>query len=215
MEAQSVYLKEIYKLVNKEWFQGELPNVTVTVMERTGTYGHFSLDELWIAGEEHQHELNIAAGGLNRPIVNVAATIIHEATHLYCFTKGIMDTSNRGMYHNKRFKEEAEKRGLSISKHPTYGWTLTEPRDELMEWCKKQGLQDIDIYRTDLIYLTGNGMGGGNDSGKKGTDNGKLTPKKSSTRKYQCEKCGISVRATKEVFILCGVCMKIMEEVNW
>ena len=45
---------------------------------------------------------------------------------------GVQDCSRGGNYHNKRFKEEAERRGLVISHHPTYGWTLTEPSEALI-----------------------------------------------------------------------------------
>lgn len=37
---------------------------------------------------------------------------------------------------------------------------------------------------------------------------------KCNVRKYQCPKCGNSVRATKEVNIICGDCMIKMELVE-
>ena len=50
--------------------------------------------------------------------------------------------------------------------------------------------------------------GGGQDGagGTDGTD-GKLPKKKSSTRKYLCVRCHNSVRATKDVNIMCMDCM--------
>ena len=47
----------------------------------------------------------------------------------------IKDTSNRGIYHNKRFKALAEERGLQISRHETYGWTITEPTEKTLDFC--------------------------------------------------------------------------------
>lgn len=209
------YLKNIYNLVNRDWFEGALPDVTVTVMERSGTYGHFSLNECWLGQGKQYHELNIAAGGLNRNIENVTATIIHESVHLYCFINGIKDVSSRGMYHNLRFKEEAEKRALIITKHPIYGYTLTEPSEQLLQWCKEQRLHNIDLVRIDTPYATGKGTGGdgNNGDGNNGFDKGKQK-RKSSTRKYQCPNCHLSIRATRTVRIQCMDCEKQMEELS-
>ena len=209
----AIYLKNIYRLLNKDWFGNELPDVTVSVMAKAGTYGHFSLGKLWVTSMDQQHELNIAAGGLNRPIANVVATIVHEATHLYCYVKGIADTSNRGMYHNMHFKEEAEKRGLIIDKHPTYGWTVTTPSECLIIWCKDNELKDIDIYRTDYM-TTSKGDHGAGRNGADGTSNGKPSGRKSSTRKYICKCCHMTIRATRTVNILCGDCMRKMIEIG-
>lgn len=64
------------------------------------------------------------------------------------------------MYHNKRFKEEAEKRGLVIEKHPTYGWTITIPSKELCDWLEQTGFSDIKIGRIESAYgLDGSGGG--------------------------------------------------------
>ncbi len=38
--------------------------------------------------------------------------------------------------------------------------------------------------------------------------------KPSSTRKYICPHCGMSVRATKEVRIMCVDCMEVMEKAD-
>lgn len=206
----AIYLKQIYERINKDWFNSELPDVTISVMERAGTYGSFSLGKLWIKGTEQQHEINIAAGGLNRPIENVVATIVHEACHLYCYINGIQDTSNKNIYHNKRFKEVGEEHGLIISRHNLYGWTLTEPSEKLIIWCVINNLVDIDIYRADYTFIIGK-VGGGN-VGTDGANGGVTTKRKSSTRKYLCPRCKLSVRATKEVNIFCGDCMEKMEE---
>ncbi len=62
---------------------------------------------------------------IDRPIGEVAATMLHEMAHLYNLTHGIEDVSNNGYYHNKKFKETAEAHGLHIEKHDKYGWTIT------------------------------------------------------------------------------------------
>lgn len=209
------YLKVIYGLLNKDYFHNELEDVTITIQKKAGTFGHFSLDKVWKREDgkvvDRQHEINISAEYMARPIENIVATLMHESVHLYNFSRGIKDVSSNGVYHNKIFKQEAEKRDLIINKHPQYGWTLTTPSPMLIDWVKKNSLVDIPIYREDYIIPVGT-TGGADGNKPIGTD-GVVKPikKKCSTRKYVCGVCGLSVRATKEVFVICGDCMETLE----
>ena len=142
---------------------------------------------------------------------SVPAPMLHEMVHLYNMEQGIQDTSRGGSYHNKHFRDEAEKRGLHIERHDRYGWTITTPGEELLDWILEEGLADIEINRGfGLTPRTGTGAGA--------SQGGKIdrppTPKKpSSTRKLQCPRCGCSVRATRAVRIMCMDCMEQMNEV--
>ena len=121
----------------------------------------------------------------------------------------IKDTSNNYRYHNKRFKEIAEKRDLKISYHESTGWSVTEPTEKLIETIKKYNLDSqIDYVRKGAFEWTGGDAesDGDNGNGLTGTK-GKNPKKKSSTRKYICPKCGNSVRATKDVNIACLDCL--------
>lgn len=209
------YLKNIYSLLNKDYFDNVLEDVTITIQRKAGSFGHFSLDKVWKREngrfEDRQHEINISAAYLSRPIENITATLMHESIHLYNFSRGVRDVSSNGVYHNRIFKEEAEKRDLIIEKHLQYGWTLTTPSPSLIEWVKKHCLTDIPIYREEYVIQSGNpnGTDGRKDNG---TDGIITKPnRKCSTRKYICPSCQLSVRATKEVFIICGNCMETME----
>lgn len=202
------YLSKIFNAVNDRYFEGKLETPTITIQSTVGAYGHISVAPVWVANENSTHELNIGADYLNRPIENVVATMIHEACHLYAMMNGIKDTSNRGVYHNRRFKEIAEDMGhLIISKHEKYGWTITEPSEETMNFCIEYGFEDIIIHReTPFSFVP---IGGGN-AANGGTV---IRPKKpSSSRKYVCPKCGMIVRATKTVNVMCGDCMETMIE---
>lgn len=211
------YLKEIYCLINNDYFNSELEDVTITIQHKAGSFGHFSLDKVWACENGrvnvHEHEINVSAVYLNRSIANITATLMHESVHLYNFSRGVRDVSSNGVYHNAIFKEEAEKRDLIINKHPRYGWTLTTPSPKLIDWVEKHGLVDIPIYREEYVITS---TPGGTDGGKNGGMDGIIKPpkKKCSTRKYVCPNCKMSVRATKEVFIICGNCMETMEVVE-
>ena len=202
------YLEKIFRSLNADWFSGELEEPIITIQSTPRAYGHVTVAKTWKRKDEDRHELNLGAETLNRPIEEVVATIMHEMVHLYNIANGVQDCSRGGTYHNKRFRDEAERRGLNISHHPTYGWTITEPAEELVEYILDQGWSEISMNR-------GNGWtpppSGAPKTGNGGS--GTVMPKKSSTRKLQCPCCGNSVRATKVVRIMCMDCNEQMQEV--
>lgn len=140
--------------------------------------------------------------------------MLHEMCHLACAVgygskildengnpEPIKDTSNNGVYHNKRFKTMAEAHGLEVEHHPKYGWTITSPGIELLDFIEQQGWQDLQMVEgVSLLDVLGTLPKGGS-----------RTKKPSSTRKYICPKCGNSCRATKVINIICGDCMEQMK----
>jgi len=81
-------------------------------------------------GTARRIEISICAEYIDRPISEVAATMLHEMAHLYDLTHSIKDVSDNGYYHNMKFKETAEAHGLHIEQHATYGWTITTLTEE-------------------------------------------------------------------------------------
>lgn len=204
------YLNKVFDLLNKEYFESALSRPTITIQSTPKAYGHFSLsDNTWVSKLGGTHEINIGAGTLARPIENVVATLLHEMVHYYNYINGIQDCSRGNTYHNKKFKQEAEKRGLLIKHSDKYGWSHTEPSDDLLEFVLDNDLTDILINRNENF---GFAIGG------TGTHNGGTAtitpPKPSSTRKYICPCCGTSVRATRVVKIKCMECDEQMVEVR-
>ena len=194
------YLNKLFDLLNEEFFESELSRPTITIQSTPRAYGHFSLrDDAWVSKLGATHEINIGAGTLARPIEDVAATLLHEMVHYYNYVNGIKDTSRGYTYHNRRFKEAAEARGLLVSHSDTYGWSHTEPGEALLDFVLSYGLTDILINRNESMgyCITGTGTHSGGIS---------VTPKTSSTRKYLCPCCGMSVRATKVVRVQCMDC---------
>ena len=157
------YLNKVFKLINEEYFNNELEVPTITIQSTVGAYGHVSVNKVWHNDTVATHELNLSADYLNRPIENIVATLIHEGCHLYALQNNIKDTSNRGIYHNKRFKALAEERGLQISRHETYGWTITEPTDlRLLHYksvgrytnCQADSLQHRNLRRQSWLRFS-------------------------------------------------------------
>lgn len=186
----SAFLDRVYMHLNRDFFNNELPKAVVTVMSDKSAYGYFITGQVWQSGNDGLYEINIGAEGISRGTDRTVATLMHEMVHFYCHLNGIQDTSRQGRYHNKIFKTECEKRLLHIDFDKKIGWSVTYPSDDLKRFIRQHKYPKINIYRTDVI----------------GSDAPEKISKPSSTRKYICSGCGNSVRATKEINIICGDC---------
>ena len=145
---------------------------------------------------------------MDREIEEIIDTILHEMVHLYCRENGIKEVSRGGKYHNGRFKELAEACGLKCVKAGQYGWNTTaQDNDKLTEYALEKGWSEIKISRGGPTWIS-TGAGGVPSFGIGLTATGGKRP--SSTRKYVCPCCGMSVRATKDVNIMCGDCKETM-----
>lgn len=191
------FLEDAFDILNKQYFENTLPKPIITIQSSPKTNGHFTTQEVWKDTQRKRsfYEINLSAERLNRPIANTIATLIHEMVHYYCQLNDIQDTSRGGTYHNKRFKEEAEKRGLLIDYDPKIGHSITQPSPALKSFCTAQH------WRNKLTICRAGDY----------PDDTPKQKKPSSTRKYICPCCGQSVRATKEVRILCMECAQQME----
>lgn len=203
------YLNKIFDLLNVRFFEGALARPTITIQSTPKAYGHFSIQaDTWVSTIGATHEINIGAGTLARPIEQVVATLLHEMVHYYNCVNGIQDCSRGNTYHNKAFKQAAEERDLIVERSEKYGWSRTSPSDLLLEFVLDNDLTDILLNRNEF---TGFQIAGTGTHSGMSTING-TEKKKSSTRKYVCPCCGMSVRATREVRIACMDCGQQMIE---
>jgi hypothetical protein len=184
----------LFDLFNEHFYSAELtrPAITVSPDGGRGAYGWCSVNEIWKTGEDMHREINLCAEYLDRPMPEVCGTMLHEMAHLYNLHHGIADVSNNGYYHNKRFKDTVEAHGLIIEKHDKSGWTITTLTPETGAWLEAA----LDGEAISAVRLP---EGGGN---------GKTAGRKSKNRsiKYVCPECGTSIRATREVNVVCGDC---------
>lgn len=197
------YLEKIFRALNEDSFNGELEEPVITIQDTPTAYGHVSVCKVWSAKDNRQRELNIAAGTLQRPIEEVVATMLHEMTHLYNLQHEIQDCSRGGTYHNKKFKDEAQKHMISVECDSKYGWTITKPTEQLIDYVINKGWEDIMMNRASFPFS----IGGGSSKGKSKNEDGTETTKpKSNSRKYVCPKCRTIIRATRNVNVVCGDC---------
>lgn len=204
-------LYNIYDALNEKYFDDSLPEVFITLKQgKTKTksvYGTFQ-PEAWahkdgekidedtgevkdIVSPERIHEIAMSAEYLSRPLANLCATLCHEMTHLYCAVNDIEDTSNNGVYHNNKFKREAEKRGLIIEKADTIGWSVTTPSAQFINFIESLDINNevFDYFRNTELAIS------------------KTAPKK----RWVCPKCGQKVQGTKKSIIGCWDCMMRMD----
>lgn len=149
------YLNKVFDLLNAEFFENALSRPTITIQSTPKAYGHFSLSEnTWISKLGGTHEINIGAGTLARPIEEVCATMLHEMIHFYNYVNGIQDCSRGNTYHNRKFKQAAESRGLIVEHSEKYGFAHTSPTEELLDFVIKNQLTDILSTATKLLDFT-------------------------------------------------------------
>lgn len=204
VSEELMFLEDAFDVLNRKYFDSALSRPAITIQSTPGVHGHFTPFDAWESNAQKLKEINIGAESLRRPVPNVIATLMHEMVHYWCHTQKIQDTSRGNTYHNKRFKEEAEKRDLIISTAPLIGYSVTQPAPELVALVHKMNWENrLQLYRQRF---------GDQSSGHDGADssanpsNGK---KKSSTRKYICPNCGMSIRATKVVRVACMDCNNV------
>lgn len=206
-------LENLFSSLNSQFFNGKLQRPVITVSPDTtkGAYGwctgwrawtdkepkpfsEMSPEEVEALKTDGYYEINLCAEHIARPFVEIAETLLHEMIHLYNLHIGVQDTSRNGFYHNKKFKEAAEKHGLICTKTAKYGYSETALNDEAKAFIQSLGSTKFELYRKPVLK-----MGGASKT-------------KQSSRKYVCPCCGAIIRATKEVNVVCGDCDVAFEE---
>lgn len=200
-------LEKMFKMLNEDFFDGQLEMPIITVTATAKAYAHYTPWSAWSVKDEGKREINISSAYLDRDISYIAASMLHECVHMYNDTVlNVQDTSREGTYHNRLFKEAAETHGLIVTRTEKYGYSKTEPSDELLLWVLEHDeLREIEICRTSPSdSITGTHANNSSSIPKVGTN------PMSHTIKYQCPCCHNSVRATKVVNIACIDCMNTM-----
>ena len=72
--------EEMFDLFNEHFYDNELtrPAITVSPDGGRGAYGWCSIHEIWNASGEKYREINLCAEYLDRPMTELAATLLHE-----------------------------------------------------------------------------------------------------------------------------------------
>jgi hypothetical protein len=191
-------LYNIFNFLNKEFFNSECPTPMLTI-QKSGSkktiLGWCSGYKIWHDKEKKDYyEVNICADSLNRTVLKIEETMLHELVHLYCGSKDIKDTSNNCVYHNKNYKKEAEARGLNVDHAPTIGHAVTSLKESTVKL-----LENLKVDETAFSFYRDKVCKGG-------------TTKKQKSYKYVCPNCGKKFTLYKDIDVVCKDCNKDFEK---
>lgn len=188
-------LETLFDKLNGIYFESKLPRPVITVQSTPKAYGHCTTKQIWKSEDSAMYEINMGAEFINRPMDQTAATLCHEMVHLYCLVNDIQDTCQKGRYHNKTFKAEAEARDLHIEYDRAIGYSITSPTETFTEKLKASGF-DMTIRFARV------------------TPAKKASSEREKPHKYICPCCGQEVRSTADLNLICGVCEVPMERAD-
>lgn len=191
-------LYRVFDLLNINLFKKELETPVILIQSKRKTIlGTCSVNRIWAnktsEKKPNYYEITMSAENLDRTIEELVCTLLHEMIHLYCSLKDIKDTSNNHVYHNKRFKSEAESHGLIIEHFKTIGWSVSTLKEETKKLIKTFNINDalFEYYRA--------------------TPERSKSTSGSKRNKYTCP-CKVSISSSKELNIICGLCQKPFEK---
>lgn len=188
-------LESLFDILNRVYFDNALPKPVITVQSTPKAYGHCSTKKIWKSESDGQYEINIGAEFLNRPSANTAATMCHEMVHLYCLVNEIQDTCQKGRYHNKTFKAEAEARDLEIGYDRTVGFSHTNPTEAFKKTLEDNGfVLEVPFARV--------------------MPEEKAKAEREKPHRYVCPVCGQEVKTTADLSLICGICEVAMERAD-
>lgn len=188
-------LESLFDILNRVYFNNALPKPVITVQSTPKAYGHCSTKKIWKSENDGQYEINIGAEFLNRPSANTAAAMCHEMVHLYCLVNEIQDTCQKGRYHNKTFKAEAEARDLEIGYDRTVGFSHTNPTEAFKKTLEDNGfVLEVPFARV--------------------MPEEKAKAEREKPHRYVCPVCGQEVKTTADLSLICGICEVAMERAD-
>ena len=187
----TAYFEEMCNILNYNLFEGSLPPFCVVISGASNNLSTtYSRQDVWSKNGVGLREIVLSSEILNLNIYDAVVVLIHEMIHHYCYSRGLKDTSRGNTYHNKIFRQEAEKRFLIVEYSNKTGFTILKPSEKLKKIIDTLGFQENWNGVKTVKPIA------------KNRDNG--------IRKYVCPSCGNSVRATKDVNIACLDCNKKM-----
>ena len=198
-EYISLTIKELYRIfdiLNEHYFENQLSRPIITIQKgKSGLMAWITKDPVWFNKEtgEEKYELNICPEYFAEDIYTTIDSLQHENIHYYNIINKINDCN--GKIHNKKFKKLAELKGLIVEKNKKYGWGLTKPSFEFMQFIDEVIKPNVEVF----------------------TFFRKIPPPKErkkrekKTFKYKCPKCNEIVKAKLDININCNKCNRQFE----
>ncbi|MED1018583.1 SprT-like domain-containing protein [Bacillus atrophaeus] len=214
-------LHKAFDIFNNHFFDGILPVPAITIQtnkNNRNAMGWCSTVPNWGTkdGKHQMYELNLAAEFLDLDFFETMDTLLHEMVHLYHKVKGIKDTSRKGEYHNKIFRDKVLELGFEYSEnrpHPRMGWTFARIGPALKERISKMDINQkiFSISKRGYMYFQLLADGKTPEQAAQICESSEQQPAllrtKSKSHKWLCPNCEVRVISYKEnVNIICGDC---------
>ena len=201
-------LSRVFNELNNYYFDGELEEPVIIIQtggKNSGVLGWFITKRIWTNRDtgELKYEITVVAEYLSRPVMEIVSTLLHEMVHLYCTMNSIKDTSNGPVYHNKKYKAEAEKHGLEVEKHSKYGYAVTRANPDTISF-----LQGINIDGSAFNWVRND-----KPSSEDGEEE-KPKKKRKKPNKYVCNGCETEITSKKPVHATCIECNLPFEKIS-
>ena len=129
-------LERIYDILAGKYGLDKIASRPIITIQTKGrkknTVGWYWNDK-WQVRKKNISEINICAENLSN---NPVETLIHEMVHYHNASLNISDC-NAHQYHNRKFKERAERYGLNVYLRGRQGWSATALSDSLKKTIDK------------------------------------------------------------------------------
>lgn len=190
-EANAVHaLEAVYRAFDEYIFRGKLKPCEIRISHAAHPSNY--PDVRYADGI-----LTIPDEYVNCPIAKTAVGILHGMVHRYCESLGVKDTSRNGTYHNNVFQTFGSNVGLVFQ-------TSVSDQNGAVPMDVSATVLDV-LFRKHIKAITGVQV-----KEKASPASGDAVKHKHSTRRYTCPNCGVSVKATRPVKVLCGECRVLM-----
>lgn len=185
-------LDRLFDVFNERFFENKLikPMIIIQSTGKKPINGYCTTQEMWKDKEDHGlFEMGISAEHLTRTVEELCGTLIHEMVHLYNLSNGIKDVAPNYVHHNKRFKIEAEKRGLIIEKAPRIGWSVTTLTEDTKAFVATLNVDQTLFSFSRIVPYK------------------EKKPNKYPTYSYVCPACGEKIKSrNSDLRVICSEC---------
>lgn len=136
VEAVKVLI-DTYDKLNDMYFDSLLPDADIVLGRTRKSYDPCTVGKDEATG---QYEIAVCASVIGKPIIENAVALLHAMVHIYCQETGIVETCQKGRYHNNKFKKECEDRDLIVDYDSANGYVYTTAGDLFAENLKTAGV---------------------------------------------------------------------------
>lgn len=201
--TQYSILDEAFQYFNSKLFNGELPDVMITLQRKSKAAGYHHFEKF--EGRENKKE-RITEIALNPDVFSVSTdeevmdTLVHEMVHHWQYFFG---TPTRAGYHNREWAAKMKEVGLYPSSTGEPGGKETGPSmsDYIIDGGKFQVVCKGFLLKKNGIALYLNSV----------VESKEKKERKKTREKFVCKKCLQSAQAKKTAKLLCGDCMLPMK----